>query len=993
MQFRKLWLNINGANRMVVFDPEKDSLADVLRRLGLTGTKIGCGIGVCGVCSVLVDGKVVRSCTKKMKTVPEFAKITTIEGVGTANHLHPLQQAFITYGAVQCGFCIPGFIVSAYQLLQENPDPTREEVRAWFKKNRNYCRCTGYKQIVDAVMAAAKVMRGEATMEEITYHHPEGDRYYNSHLPRPSALGKVTGTVDYGEDASLKMPEGTLHLAVVQPRVTHHARIKSIDISQAEKMPGVKKVILGKDIRAYGGNNLLNQYVAHPRAKIDRPTRPIICEDKIVHWGDVIGLVVADTREHARAAAKYVKMDYEELPAVMSVPEALAPGAAEVHDGFPNQYISQPVYRGAEDIDEVIENSAYSVSGSFHTSRQPHLSMEGDIVIAYRDEQDRLTIQSKSQGIYPNLMTIGKGIGIDNDHLRVLQHGAVGASFGWSIDAVPLSLAGAACLIMDAPVSLVMSWEEHQHHDGKRSSLFSNSTLACDAEGHLTAVKYDLGVDHGCYVEGGDSIMPKYMKYGNPYVIPNVRGIVRMVSTNHDHTTAWRGYGVPQNATSVEALMDMLAEKVGMDPFEFRYINIMDGDDRSVNGERYEGLQYKRIMDMARPEYYQWKKEAEAASTAEVRHGVGAVPMFFIPLGSPRDRAEARIELKADNKFYIYETYHDMGQGGDIGTLAAALEALRPMGVTPDDIVLDINDSDDCPNSGISAGSRSHFMNGSALRVTGQMVVDALRKEDGTFRTYEEQVAIGGQTDFKGLFTIANEGYSGLSYNDGTGDSEPKPMMGLCLAEVGVEAATGKPHVLRIKAWADCGVIANYMSAEGQAYGGFAQNIGYALFENYEDVKKHGNIIGAGLPPIDEVPDDMEVAWVEDNPCRVGPFGSNGLSEIFFGGEHTAFLQAIYNATGVRVYDIPADPKKIKAGMDAIAAGEEPEAQREYFFGTDFEDEFDDLLAHPVATDWMQKMIAGIAKREAEEKAAEEAKKAEESVSVADLADAGIVEL
>ena len=253
MQLRKLWLNINGADRMVVCDPEKDTLADLLRRLGLTGVKMGCGIGVCGVCSVLLDGKVVKACVKKMKSIPEFSKIVTIEGVGTPMHLHPLQQAFITYGGVQCGFCIPGFIVSAYALLQQNLNPTREDVRAWFKKNHNYCRCTGYKQIVDAVMAAARVMRGEATMEDIQFHG-EGKRYYNSKLPRPSALAKVCGTADYGEDVSMKMPGGTLYVAPVQPRITHHAKILSIDTSEAEKMPGVVRVITAKDVYAIGGN-------------------------------------------------------------------------------------------------------------------------------------------------------------------------------------------------------------------------------------------------------------------------------------------------------------------------------------------------------------------------------------------------------------------------------------------------------------------------------------------------------------------------------------------------------------------------------------------------------------------------------------------------------------------------------------------------------------------------------------------------------------------
>ncbi len=160
MASKKLILNINGADRMLICDPDVDSLADVLRRIGLTGTKIGCGAGQCGACSVILDGQVVRSCMKKMNAGPDGSKITTIEGIGTPADLHPLQQAWITYGGVQCGFCTPGFIVSAKALLDSNPSPTREEVRAWFQKHRNACRCTGYKPLVDAVMAAAKCLRG-----------------------------------------------------------------------------------------------------------------------------------------------------------------------------------------------------------------------------------------------------------------------------------------------------------------------------------------------------------------------------------------------------------------------------------------------------------------------------------------------------------------------------------------------------------------------------------------------------------------------------------------------------------------------------------------------------------------------------------------------------------------------------------------------------------------------------------------------------------------
>ena len=237
MSILKKTLYINGAERMFLCDPDEDSLADVLRRLGLTGTKVGCGTGQCGACSVILDGKVVRSCTRKIRQVADYSHVITIEGIGTAEHLHPLQLAWIVHGGVQCGFCTPGFIMSAKGLLDTNPSPTREEVRDWFQKHRNACRCTGYKQLVDAVMDAAKVLRGEMTMEELSWKLPADGKIYNTHIPRPAALAKVLGACDYGGDIALKMPD-VLHLAIVQPGISH-GQLVGVDTSEAEKAPGV----------------------------------------------------------------------------------------------------------------------------------------------------------------------------------------------------------------------------------------------------------------------------------------------------------------------------------------------------------------------------------------------------------------------------------------------------------------------------------------------------------------------------------------------------------------------------------------------------------------------------------------------------------------------------------------------------------------------------------------------------------------------------------
>jgi aldehyde oxidoreductase len=230
-------LVINGLPRTLIVDPEA-TLANVLReQLLLTGVKVGCNQGHCGSCGVIIDGDLVRSCVLKMKKLEDDSQITTIEGLGTPQNLHPIQVAWMAYGCAQCGFCSPGFILSAKVLLDKNPSPTRDEIRAWFQKNRNACRCTGYKQIVDAVMAAAKVLRGEMNKDELLFK-PTGNKIYSTTYHRPSALQKVTGTWDFGADVALQMPPDTLRLALVQAEVSH-ANIKGIDTSEAEKMPGV----------------------------------------------------------------------------------------------------------------------------------------------------------------------------------------------------------------------------------------------------------------------------------------------------------------------------------------------------------------------------------------------------------------------------------------------------------------------------------------------------------------------------------------------------------------------------------------------------------------------------------------------------------------------------------------------------------------------------------------------------------------------------------
>lgn len=947
MKLRKMTLNINGAQRMFVCDPEEDTLASVIRRLGLTGTKVGCGTGVCGSCSVILNGKVIRSCTKKIKSVEEYSDVLTIEGIGAPRYLHPLQVAFMHCGAVQCGFCTPGFIVSAYQLLLENSNPSREDVRDWFQKHRNICRCTGYKQIVDAVMDAAKVMRGECKVEDIMVKLPADKEYYGKPLVRPAALAKVCGVCDYGDDIELKMPENTLHAVLVQPKVAFHAKLKKINKEEAEKMPGVYKVVTAADIK---GPNRLGFMAFTPRTLATGQSHPILIEDTIFNYGDVVALVVADTKAHAQAAAKKVTIDWEQLPEYKTYLEAAMPDAMRIHDDHPNVWSEQPTVKGAgHNTPELFDGAANVVEGSFYSSREPHMPIEGDTVQAYWGDDGMLTVHCKAMQIYGNIGDIAEATGLPAEKIRVIEN-PTGATFGWGIAASTYSMAAIACMACDdMPVALSITYAEFMAVSGKRAPAYTNGRLACDKDGKIIAAEWDCGIDHGSYNELGDDLITRPAKFMFfPYNVPNCLGLTRVACTNHNYGTAYRGYGSPQAYTASEALMDMMAEKMGMDPFEIRYRNIARPGDLNVNQYPFREYPMEAMMDKLRPIYEEVKARCEKLSTPEKRRGVGISWGGYNVTEGVYDQCTVALELREDGKYVYYNTWQDQGQGGDIGSLMVSLEALKPMGVTPDDIVLIQNDSKYCPDSGATASSRQHYMNSKAVKMAADQLMNAMKKADGTYRTHAEMIAEGIPTKYETQYqNPEDKTLKYLDPNTGKGNPNPAFTYALTLAEVEVDTKTGKTTCIGYWCVDDVGVIGNVAAVDGQAYGGLSHCIGFALTENYEDVVKHNNILGAGIPAIKDIPDNFNLI----HHCTVrntNPFGSSGASEAFQSGGHMAVINAINNACGVRIYEIPATPDKVKAGLEKVAKGEKIDPPKKYYLGSDFYEEMEYIKNNPL---------------------------------------------
>ena len=903
---RKL-LSINGIPTTVMCDAT-EKLADVIRhQAGLTGTKVACRQGQCGSCSVILNGKVVRSCTTTMKRVPAESQITTIEGIGTPDRLHALQLAWILHGGAQCGYCSPGFIVSSKALLDQNPDPTREEIRDWWQKHANVCRCTGYKPLVDAVVDAAKVLRGEMAREELEYKVPADGHIWNTRFPRPSALAKVTGTIDYGADYELKMPPGTLFCAVVHAHVSH-ANVLSIDVSEAEKMPGVFKVVTYRDVK---GKNRINGLVSYPDDVLaDGWERPILCDTKVFQYGDALAIVCADTTEQALAAVPKVKVELEELPAYMNALDAMADDAIEIYPGTPNHFFTFQLKKG-EDPKEIFENAAHVVEGKYYLQRQPHLFFEPDCGFAYTDEEGRLTIHSKSVWLYGHAMMIAEGLGVEEDKLRMVQNNT-GGTFGYKFCPTLEALVGAAHMATGRVVYLKYDYWMSIAYTGKRSPHYYHCKLAADENGKFLGMENHWICDHGPYSEFGDAVMQKGLLCGGGYDIPNMRGEGKLVRTNHGWGSPFRSWGSPQAFFAGESIVDELAREMGVDPFELRYKNLARPGTTFAWGQEYEVYSFEKLFDMVKPYYDEGKKRTAEGSTAEVKKGVGIALGIFGSGAEGQDVANAAAELRPDGGVRIYNTWEDHGQGSDGGTLGTAHEALRPLGITMEQISLDLNDTARCPDSGGAGGSRSQVVVGHAIKDACEKLVAAMSKDGGGYRSYDQMVAEGLDLRYEGSWT-QTEGEL-IDPNTGQGHPISNWMYSVFLAEVSVEVATGKTHVDHLLICTDIGVINSRLNVDGQMWGSLSQGIGLALTEDFDDLKKHTSMRACGIPYPKDVTDDLTVLYLE-TPRPLGPYGASGCGEAPLTAPHVAIINAIHDACGARVRHLPALPEKVLRSM------------------------------------------------------------------------------
>ncbi len=877
-------LKVNGVLRQVVAEPDL-TLLDLLRDgLKLTGAKQSCDqAGQCGACTVIVNGKAARSCLLKVAKL-DGADIITVEGLGTPDNPHLIQEAMVLAGAVQCGFCTPGIIMSAKALLDVNPDPDDEAIKQALR--HNLCRCTGYAKIIDAVKLAGRFIRGETTPADVR-PDPDGPKYGVSH-PRPSGLAKACGTAQFTADI---MVPGALELAAV--RSPHaHAKIKKIDTSAAAQMPGVIGVMTAKDIL---GTNRLKYSVAD---------RPVLCEDKVRYIGDPVAVVAAHTRQQALDAARAVQVEYEPLPVLHSPAEAMAEGALQLHADRPNLCFTQPQIKG--NAEEALAGSATVIESRFTTQINHQAPLEPEACVAYFEgagEDAELVVIGRSINIHKHLDMLQEALGWDN--MRY-QEACTGGQFGMKLEITSEGIAAGAALHFKRAVRYIPSLADSMLMTPKRHPFDMRVKLGADSAGRITGYKIDIIVDNGAYHSNGDVIVNRALQMlSGAYHIPHLHAESQLVYTNNPWGSAARGAGPPQVNFALECAVNMLADKTGIDPLEMRIINSLRPGQSKSTGSVVEQWPFPELCEAMRPHYERSHKEAKEHKTGVIRRGVGLGAGAF-GIGGPGDQAIVAIELDPDDGITIYAAVADPGEGNDSMLTQLAAHSL---GLPLDKIRLETKDTGRTTSTGPAAGSRMTYMVGAALLDAIEQLKQAML--DAGAANYGQLKEAGRPVRYTGTRKTLQAGP--LDPATGQGPSFESQVHALQLVEVEVNSETGAVKILKMTTAVDSGPVINPLNFEGQLEGGADMGAGFALREQY--------IAGQTKDWLTFKFPSIKTAFAMESVIRETPRahgtgkGSTGVGEMTMVPTAPAVISAIKDAIGVWICDLPATPDKIKAAL------------------------------------------------------------------------------
>ena len=848
-------LQINGKPVAYDGDPKRNLLKFLRNDLHLTAAKDGCsGQATCGACLVEIDGKPRLACSTSMEKLAG-AEVITLEGI-PENIRQIIATTFVNRGAVQCGFCTPGFIMRTHILLKENPNPTVDEIQQALKGH--LCRCTGYKKIETAIADSAKQISGKVPVEKLMNTGPIGIS-----SPKYQALETAMGKRPFVNDMHF---EGMLFGALCfseHPR----AKIINIDVSNAKEMPGVKGVYTAKDIP---GDRLIGLIFKDWPMMIDvgETTRYI---------GDVLAGVVADTEEQARTAVAAIKVEYEVLKPITDPEEAISDSSDWVHPNQSNHLETCSLQKG--NPEDELKNAAFKVSGKYTTQRIEHAFLETESALALWEDEG-ITLYSCSQGIYEDRKQVAQALNLPEEKVRVILV-PNGGGFGGKED---LSVQGHTALFayhLKQPVKVTLTREESFRMHPKRHPVTIDITLACDEKGKLTAMKMRAIGDTGAYASVGTKVMERIAGHATGgYFVPNIDLQALTVYTNNIPCGAMRGFGANQAAFALESCVDDLCKLGGFDRWQFRYDNALVEGLTTATSDPVRGVGIRACLEKLKEKFYENKYTGIACAIKN--SGVGNGMMDF---------SDVIIDIISEDKVLLQHGWTEMGQG--VHTIAA--QALcEETGIDPK-IVEVIVDTKAGIKTGMTTSSRGTVLLGNAI-------IDACKslKEDLKGKSLKD---LSGK-QYRGRWECTWTTKPGKS----KADAPTHYSYGYAAQLV---VLNEKGEIDKVYAAHDAGKIFNPKMFEGQIEGAVHMGLGYALSENFP--MQNGQIVNKKLKDLKilrahQTP-AIEVIGVEV-PDPVGPYGAKGLGEIGLIPTAAAVANAFCMFDGVRRYELPLKSPK-----------------------------------------------------------------------------------
>ncbi len=905
-------LTLNGSPLSFTEDPTK-RLSEVLRnRLNFKGTKVGCDAGDCGACSVLIDDQLACSCLVPIAQANE-SRIETVEGLNDNGTLSQLQQSFLHHGAAQCGVCTPGMLMSAKALLEVNPSPTTSEVEDAL--GGVLCRCTGYQKIIDAVVNTHSFKKIE--------QQPEAGRAIGASIQHLDGAPKVTGELAYGAD---EFPSDTLFIRII--RSPHHHAAFTIGDSQnfISSSDGLALFLSAADIPGRNCHGVIPPFA----------DQPVFAVNTARFRGEAVAAVVGTAEALGALEENAIPIQWQELPYSVIPEEAVLDNSTLVHDTRAgNVLVEGFVERG--DTNTALENASYSVTVQTSTPFIEHAYIEPEAGYCVR-VGERIEIHGCTQAAQMDKESLADIMNLPLEAIRVMPS-ACGGGFGSKLDISFQPYIALAAWLLKRPVAINYTRGDSMQSTTKRHPSNITLTIGCDKEGMLSGFDFKGTFNTGAYASWGPTVANRVPVHASgPYHIPDYRARSVAVHTNTPPSGAFRGFGVPQSAVAQETAFDQLADTVGIDRLEFRLRNALRNQQPTVTGQVFNsGVGIAECLQALQATWKSANKKARAynqSNRGQLVKGVGIGTCWYgcgnTSLPNP---STIRIGITPKGEVVLHQGAMDIGQGSNTVITQITADAL---GVPVNTITIIGGDTDLTPDCGKTSASRQTYVTGMAAKRSAEALRTALLRLGNVSTDAHVALSTGPTIELQdgqqtatidlrqmdvnefGYVLMSEETYDPpTSPLDSQGQGSPYAVYGYGaqLMELTVDTKLGTIKLDRVTAAHDVGRAINPMLVEGQIEGGIAQGIGMALMEEYIPGKTE-NLHDYLIPTIGDMPVfNNIIVEVED---AEGPYGAKGLGEHVLIPTAPAILNAIRDATGAIVSELPATPHKVLAAINRI---------------------------------------------------------------------------